>query len=245
MVNSSAKKKASMRSEMWLRPLAVVLWLVVAVFALQYLFAGAIMALKSFGVVIADTTGNRAIIDTIYRTLLIAFIIFVPWIAIKHRSSSSELGLQRSLSWTDILVSALAFAVYFILSALTLYLVVLLIPSFDVNQTQELGVKTNLYGSELMAAFVMFAIIAPVSEEIIMRGWLFGKLKRFHVPFWVNALIGSALFAVAHGQWNVGVDVFVLGMVLCFIRERTGSIWAGILVHMIKNVIAFYLVFVR
>lgn len=245
MVNSSAKKLGRLRSEPLLRPLAIVLWLIVAVFFVQYFLVAVMLLMKEFGIVITDTTANRVVLDTIYRVVLIAVIIIVPWVAIKHRTSLKELGLNRSLSWTDMLVAALAFAVYFIVSAVLLYLVVSLVPGFDVNQTQELGVKTNLYGSELMMAFVLFAIVAPVSEELIVRGWLFGKLKRYQVPFWINALVGSVLFAAAHGQWNVAVDVFALSMVLSLIREKTGSIWAGILVHMTKNMIAFYLVFVR
>lgn len=243
MGNSSAKRRRFIELRARLKPLAVGLWLVVAVFTLQYLIVGVIMLLRNFGFVIADTTANRVQLDTIYRILLIIVIVAVPWLAINHRTSGRELGLHRSLSWSDILVSVLAFAVYFILSSAIVYLVISLFPGFDINQAQELGVRSNIYGIELVMAFILFAVVAPVSEEIIMRGWLFGKLKRYHVPFWANALVGSVLFAVAHGQWNVGIDVFVLGMVLCFIREKTGSIWAGILVHMIKNSIAFYLVF--
>ena len=245
MVNSSVKKPARLRLKTWIKPVTVVLWLIVAVFFLQHFLVAVMVLLRDLGFVIADTTASRVSLDTVYRVLLIAMVIAVPWLTIKHRTSLRELGLQRSLSWTDISVSILAFMAYFILSAVVLYLAVTLIPIFDINQTQELGVRSSLYGVELIMAFMLFAVVAPISEEIIMRGWLFGKLKRYHVPFWINALIGSLLFAVAHGQWNVGVDVFVLSMVLSFIREKTGSIWAGVLVHMIKNIIAFYLVFVR
>jgi membrane protease YdiL (CAAX protease family) len=55
----------------------------------------------------------------------------------------------------------------------------------------------------------------------------------------------SVLFGLIHGQWNVGVDVFVLSMVACSLREVTGSIWAGILLHMLKNALAFYIIFVN
>ena len=46
-----------------------------------------------------------------------------------------------------------------------------------------------------------------------------------------------------HFQWNVGVNVFALSVVLCALREITGTIYAGILTHMIKNGVAFYLLY--
>ena len=60
----------------------------------------------------------------------------------------------------------------------------------------------------------------------------------------VASLITSLVFAVMHGQWNVGVNVFVMSMVLCFMREVTNTIYSGILLHMIKNAIAFYIVYI-
>jgi membrane protease YdiL (CAAX protease family) len=53
----------------------------------------------------------------------------------------------------------------------------------------------------------------------------------------------SALFGLAHMQWNVAIDVFVLSMVACYLRELTGSIWAGIILHCLKNLIAFIALF--
>ena len=38
--------------------------------------------------------------------------------------------------------------------------------------------------------------------------------------------------------------MFALSIVLCGLREITGTIHAGILLHMLKNGIAFYLLFV-
>ena len=57
-------------------------------------------------------------------------------------------------------------------------------------------------------------------------------------------LITSLVFGVMHFQWNVGVNVFALSVVLCVMREVTGTIYAGILLHMLKNGVAFYLLYV-
>ncbi|MBO7664280.1 CPBP family intramembrane metalloprotease, partial [Candidatus Saccharibacteria bacterium] len=68
--------------------------------------------------------------------------------------------------------------------------------------------------------------------------------KRERLAIIVATLITSIAFGCMHGQWNVGVNVFALSVVLCVLREITGSIYSGILVHMLKNAIAFYLLYI-
>jgi membrane protease YdiL (CAAX protease family) len=39
--------------------------------------------------------------------------------------------------------------------------------------------------------------------------------------------------------WAAGVDTFVLSLVLVYLREKTGALYAGMLVHSLNNLIAF------
>ena len=97
-------------------------------------------------------------------------------------------------------------------------------------------------GGERVIAFLVLVVIAPIFEEIIFRGWLYGKLRaKMEAP--IAIVIVSLLFGIMHFQWNVGVNVFALSVVLCALREITGTIYAGILTHMIKNGVAFYLLY--
>jgi len=87
-------------------------------------------------------------------------------------------------------------------------------------------------------------IVAPVAEEIIFRGYLYGKLKKF-VPIWVAIVVTSLIFGAIHGAWNLAIDTFALSLILCLMREFTGNIWSSILLHMVKNGIAFYILFIN
>ena len=98
-------------------------------------------------------------------------------------------------------------------------------------------------GIERGVAFIALVVIAPIAEEIVFRGWLYGKL-RVNIPKWVAILITSLVFGAIHMQWNVGITVFAMSVVNCILREITGTIYAGTLVHMINNGVAFYLVYV-
>ena len=117
------------------------------------------------------------------------------------------------------------------------------------NQEQNVGFATPesqqamLWILQLILIGVSLVLVAPVAEEMLTRGLLFGRLRQ-HLSFWPTAIIVSILFALAHGQWNAGVMTFILSMFSCHLREKTGAIWASIGLHMLVNLVAFSLRFV-
>ena len=126
-----------------------------------------------------------------------------------------------------------------------------LFPWFDADEIQNLSFFAYIAGFDRVIAFVVLVIIAPVAEELIFRGWLYGKIRVAlgdKLPKWwaigVSIVLVSVLFAALHGQWNVGLTVFAMSVVVCALREITGTIYAGILVHMIRNCVAFFLLYV-
>jgi membrane protease YdiL (CAAX protease family) len=84
----------------------------------------------------------------------------------------------------------------------------------------------------LMSVAAVF--VAPVTEEVIFRGYLYPAAKRFCGP--AGAILFSSLvFAAAHGNVVALLPLFALAVVLCLLYEFTGSIWACISVHFLFN----------
>lgn len=114
--------------------------------------------------------------------------------------------------------------------------------SVNLNQAQNIGYSSpDFFG--LVLIFVALVCLTPFTEELLFRGFLFNPFRKAF-GFWGGAVAVSLLFAVAHGQANVGIDVFVLSMFLCYLRERTGSLWPSILLHALKNLVAFIVLFI-
>jgi membrane protease YdiL (CAAX protease family) len=157
--------------------------------------------------------------------------------------SKQEFGIARSLRWTDLSWGLIGMVVYVALAQLALNIIVALVPTFNVTEAQDVGF-TVVFGWERMLAFTVLVIVAPVVEELLFRGFLYGHLRKLHAPVWLSVLFVSAVFGFVHGQWNLAVDVFILGVVAALLREKTGTIWPGVVIHMMKNAVAFYLVFV-
>lgn len=164
--------------------------------------------------------------------------------------SREELGLRDLPTWTDIGLAPVGFVVYLLLAA-GLTMLFSQFAWFDAGEAQDVGFSYSVVGFDRALAFMTLVVVAPIAEEIIFRGWLYDKLRtRLSAEMsekagvLLAAFLVSLLFGLVHGQWNVGVNVFAMSLVLCALREITGTIYAGILLHMIKNGVAFYLLFV-
>ena len=85
--------------------------------------------------------------------------------------------------------------------------------------------------------YVLAFVAAPVLEELLFRGFLQGWLSKHSAFGPQRAIIFSAVvFAACHG-WTAALPLFLLGLILGWIRWSTGSLRAAMLVHAIHNVV--------
>lgn len=85
-------------------------------------------------------------------------------------------------------------------------------------------------------------LIAPFGEELIFRGVIYhyacnlaSAMPDRRKAFYIANAIQALGFGIFHGNLIQGTYAFFLGLVLGYLRERFGSIWASILAHMLIN----------
>lgn len=202
-----------------------------------------------------------AIFSALSYVVAMVLIILVPWLISRKRDKKKgvptegkvaqlkTLGLYGWPTWTDLGLAPVGFLVYALLAGAIVALFSLF-PWFDAEEVQEVGFSYYVSGFDRIVAFLTLVVVAPIAEEIIFRGWLYGKMREKiaaeysnMVSMVVSILLVSILFGIVHMQWNVGVNVFAMSIVLCGLREITGTIYAGILLHMLKNGVAFWLLY--
>ena len=84
----------------------------------------------------------------------------------------------------------------------------------------------------LLVFFV--GVLAPVCEEVVFRGAIFGGMKKEGNVF--KAILASGLlFGLLHMNINQASYAFVIGVLLGFLVEATGSIFSSILFHVLVN----------
>ena len=114
------------------------------------------------------------------------------------------------------------------------------------GQPPAIGHELFRYLSDLQSPFglallmVSVVIVAPVTEEILYRGvlqsWMIHLLGRPHRI--AAVMMVAAAFSLVHlsaAPWQVLPALFVLGLMLGWLYETTGSLWPGIAVHALFN----------
>ena len=85
----------------------------------------------------------------------------------------------------------------------------------------------------MIVAGILIVVVAPVSEEVFFRGFMFAGLRRA-MPLWIAAVISAAVWGSLHltgGNVGVAIQLAVFGVILAFLYERSGSLWAPIMAH--------------
>lgn len=222
------------------------LWVFLGFMLAQALIIAGLEVLRLLGVDFAEA--NSAVFNTVAAGLIyglsLLIVVGVPWLVKKRVTTREEVGLQGLPRWLDLLWAPAGAIAYIILTTLVTAVGMALLPFVDFEQVQDTGYNTIALQYEYVLAFFMLVIIAPVAEEILFRGYLLGKLRKY-APLWVAIIVTSLVFAVVHFAWNVGLDVFALSIVLCLLRVLSGSLWPSILLHMMKNGVAFYFLFIN
>ncbi|MGE3077305.1 MAG: lysostaphin resistance A-like protein [Dehalococcoidia bacterium] len=98
------------------------------------------------------------------------------------------------------------------------------------------GWALGLYGATTMIA-------APFGEELFYRGLVFTGLS--HWGFLPAALVSSLLFALSHVDAATVIPFTVVGLTMCWLFWRSGSIWDAITFHVLFNSLSFILLLAR
>lgn len=221
--------------------LALPVWVFLAVTAAEYIVSYPLY--WGFGAKWLTSPLGSLICTALIYVVALGLVLLPQIFYKKLKTSRDELGLTDLPTWTDIGLAPIAYIAATIAAIAAVAIASALFPGFDVNETQQVGFQYYLSGGDRVLAFIALVVVAPIAEEIIFRGWLYGKLRSKTVMP-VAIFIVSLLFGIVHGQWNVGINVFMMSIVLCGLREITGTVYAGILAHMIKNAVAFVLLFI-
>lgn len=229
----------------WWHGLIVLVWVWLGFYTAQFVVIGIFWLLNFINVPIDSI--NKAVFNFIAAALVyvasLAIVILLPWFLKKHRTKLTDIGLNRLPFWSEVFIAPAGFIIYLIFSSVLILIASNVLPWFDINQVQTTGFESLNYQYQYILAFLTLVVIAPIAEEILFRGYLYGKLRNL-MPIWVSIILTSLLFGAVHGAWNLAVDTFALSIILCLLREMSGSIWASILLHMLKNGLAFYILFI-
>ena len=85
-------------------------------------------------------------------------------------------------------------------------------------------------------------LFAPVQEELIFRGYLYGLARR-HLGVGAGLVVSSALFAGIHLHLPSFAGLFMLAVCLALAYEWTGSILVPMAMHALFNLLSVLVLF--
>ena len=83
---------------------------------------------------------------------------------------------------------------------------------------------------------ISIAIVPALVEEFAFRGIVLGLLRRFGDVFAI--LASSAVFGILHGNFEQMPFAFLVGLVLSFVRIKTGSLIVPMAIHALNNFVS-------
>ncbi len=155
--------------------------------------------------------------------------------ALGGRLRPSALGLRPARLWSS---AGLVVAGYVGFLALAAGWTSLLGITDRENVAVDLGTRDS--PAALAGGILLVCVAAPLAEELFFRGFLFGALRRRGL--FVAAAVTGLAFGLAHvASSPIGflVPLAALGVILCLLYERTGSLYPSIALHCLNNSIAF------
>ncbi len=86
----------------------------------------------------------------------------------------------------------------------------------------------------LALSILMACVAAPVAEEFLFRGYMYGTMRRLTHPIFASIVVG-ALFAVAHSNLPALLPLWVFSVMLSLAYEWTRCLWVPIGMHAVFN----------
>ncbi len=214
----------------WTAPLALIAWLFITI-ALSLVVALATVAL---GYKIDDEPPGATIAEVFAQDFaMVAAALLLASLA--GRVRSSHLGLVRVpvgkavgamiAVWVGFLGFSLIWKV-----------------AIGLDDPQTLPDRLGIAGSDVRLVLVVLVItvLAPLGEELLFRGYIFGALRNWR-GFWPAAIVTGLVFGAVHiGSSPIGyaLPLAIFGFGLCLLYQWTGSLYPCIALHACNNAIA-------
>lgn len=134
------------------------------------------------------------------------------------------------------------------------------------NSSSYQDVAQSQYGVAFGVGVVLYAVISPVAEEIVFRGIIYNRMRRylgewqdgsvkqqmaesgkrsqngrFDIAVTISVIASGVLFGVYHGNLVQGVYGGCMGILMAYLYERTHVFYIPCLFHATANCVVYVL----
>lgn len=164
-----------------------------------------------------------------------AYVLYI--VCIQYHQSIAALGLSVTNLFSNIKQGIKRYLITLPLIMLAGFIINLISSYYGQNPEMQDVVRWVLEEKSLfiLVSLIFFGIIiAPVIEEIMFRGFLQPALKNSFGRRYA-VVVSASLFAAVHMDIFAFFQIFILGMLLGYLYEKTQTLIASIVVHVLHN----------
>ncbi len=162
------------------------------------------------------------------------FFVIEPYQAGPRAFGMRKISPFRVIKWASF--AYLAYLGFSLGLGLLLQASEVTVPGYEAQEAYLPFFGTDPFG--IVIAFITIVIIAPVLEEFYFRGFVYQIFTKTW-PVWLGSFLTAFLFAFVHMQFMSVIPLFILGLILNHLMQRTESLWVPIAFHALNNLIAF------
>ena len=213
------------------------LFLFAAMFAGQFALVAAFFLAKGppFDLASIKAVASAGTVISLSVMMGLPAVLAVLWLAarIARVPFSDYLALRRS-SWTDLLIGIGTLIVLVVgWDLLSRALGREISPGFMVEV-----LKSAQADGALWLLVLAFAVAAPITEELMVRGFLYRGWSESALGPLGAIVLSSLVWTAMHAQyydWFLFSEVMSIGLLLGYMRYRSNSTWLTIVMHGINN----------
>lgn len=197
-----------------------------------------VLGLEIFG--LRELYSGNEIFQCAFDIILSVIGMYIPFAVIgkgMQRISEEEnpLPLGRPLSVPMCLLAVISGLGICMVANYATSIITIIMALFGIElSTPDIAMPTGVLG--VFLSVVRIGVVAAVVEESAMRGFVMGNLRRYGDGF---AIVMSAfLFGFMHGNLIQAPFALIAGMGLGYLSVKTGTLWTGIIIHFLNNMIS-------
>jgi len=203
-----------------------------------YLLAEAVFLLVSgvISVFLIDDTGPTPGVLALALAVPTVLAASTALLITRIRGNGPRIDLGLVWSWRDV---GLGLAYGFGGLALTIPASIIYVAIVGEDASSAVGdVFGGIRAGPALAALVLVIVvlIAPMCEEILYRGLLWGGIEKL-AGRWVAFAVSTLLFAIAHFEFTRTPLLLVVAIPIAIARLYTGRLLASIVAHQINNLL--------
>jgi membrane protease YdiL (CAAX protease family) len=194
---------------------------------------------------VALTLLNAPLVLAIVVGMLAPWVMLAGWpiVATRMRGNGPVIDLGLRLTWRDAGIGVIGGVISLTVAGALAALTTVILGEFTSSAGEAAAELSDAGGRTVIVLFAfMLAFGAPLVEEVAFRGLIYAGLRKHGFAPWVTIAISSLVFSLFHFEPTRILVVAGVGVVLGFLRWRTGAMGASIVAHSVNNLPAAVLV---